>query len=150
TQVGDVVAPGKPGAGAPGQGPGQGQGAGDAPGLDYYEADVTLEDIQAALFAELELPNLAPKQPDRMEVTDFDYRDVRKTGLFNNIDKKRTLLETLRRTRLQGAREPRITPEDLRFKTWEDVQKPDSSAVVLAMMDTSGSLGVTVSNTPGW
>ncbi|MCL6594292.1 MAG: DUF444 family protein, partial [Alicyclobacillus sp.] len=142
TQVGDVVAPGKPGAGAPGQGPGQGQGAGDAPGLDYYEADVTLEDIQAALFAELELPNLAPKQPDQMEVKDYDYRDVRKTGLFNNIDKKRTLLETLRRTRLQGASEPRITPEDLRFKTWEDVQKPDSSAVVLAIMDTSGSMGL--------
>ncbi|SFU92021.1 hypothetical protein SAMN05421543_11376 [Alicyclobacillus macrosporangiidus] len=141
TQVGDVIAQGKPGQA--GQGPGQGQGAGDAPGVDYYEADVTLEDIQEMLFAELELPNLAPKQPERVVVTNFDYRDVRKKGLTNNIDKKRTLLETIRRTQLHGAGVPRISPDDLRFKTWEDVEKPDSSAVVLAIMDTSGSMDVT-------
>ncbi|MCL6597281.1 MAG: DUF444 family protein [Alicyclobacillus macrosporangiidus] len=143
TQVGDVIAQGKPGQGQAGQGPGQGQGAGDAPGVDYYEADVTLEDIQEMLFAELELPNLAPKQPERVVVTDFDYRDVRKKGLTNNIDKKRTLLETIRRTQMHGAGVPRISPDDLRFKTWEDIEKPDSSAVVLAIMDTSGSMEVT-------
>ena len=31
--------------------------------------------------------------------------------------------------------------DDLRFKTWNDVEKPESKAVVLAMMDTSGSMG---------
>ena len=35
-----------------------------------------------------------------------------------------------------------IHKEDLKFKTWNEVLKPDSKAVVLAMMDTSGSMGI--------
>jgi sporulation protein YhbH len=138
TQVGDVVAHGKP----DGQGPGQGQGAGDEPGQDYYEAGVTLEDIESALFEELELPNLEKKEPEQITTTDVDFRDVRKKGIMSNIDKKRTLIETIRRTQLAGKDKLRITPEDLRFKTWEDIEKPESSAIVLAMMDTSGSMGL--------
>ena len=34
-----------------------------------------------------------------------------------------------------------IHNDDLRFKTWDEVIKPESKAVVLAMMDTSGSMG---------
>ena len=34
-----------------------------------------------------------------------------------------------------------IHNDDLRFKTWDEVVKPESKAVVLAMMDTSGSMG---------
>ena len=34
-----------------------------------------------------------------------------------------------------------IHNDDLRFKTWNEVIKPESKAVVLAMMDTSGSMG---------
>ncbi|CAM3974738.1 sporulation protein YhbH [Alicyclobacillus pomorum] len=142
TQVGDVIAQGKPDAQGTGKGPGKGQGAGDAPGLDYSEANVTLEDIESILFSELELPNLAPKQPDRVTVDDIDYKDVRKTGLMGNIDKKRTLIESIRRNQLNATGRVQILPDDLRFKTWEDVRKPDSCAVVLAMMDTSGSMGL--------
>ena len=35
-----------------------------------------------------------------------------------------------------------IDKEDLKFKTWNEIVKPDSKAVVLAMMDTSGSMGI--------
>lgn len=36
-----------------------------------------------------------------------------------------------------------IHQEDLKFRTWNEVLKPDSKAVVLAMMDTSidGNMG---------
>jgi uncharacterized protein len=138
SQVGDLVAQGKP-EGQKGKGD---QGAGDSPGVDYFEADVALEDIQSLLFAELELPNLAPKSSERVTTTDIDFRDVRKKGLMGNIDKKRTLLEAIRRNQLNDTGKTRITPDDLRFKTWEDVVKPDSNAVVLALMDTSGSMGL--------
>ncbi len=30
----------------------------------------------------------------------------------------------------------------MKFKTWNEIVKPDSKAVVLAMMDTSGSMGI--------
>ncbi|WP_067926948.1 sporulation protein YhbH [Alicyclobacillus shizuokensis] len=140
SQVGDVIA-----SDGPPQ-PGQGQGAGNLPGVDYVEAEVALEDIEAELFSELTLPNLKPKSPDDVVARDIDFRDVRKTGLASNIDKKRTLLESLRRSQRESARQDglnwRIRPDDLRYKTWEDVEEPDSQAVVLAMMDTSGSMGL--------
>lgn len=58
SEVGDVVA--RDGADKK-QGAGKGQGAGDQAGEDYYEAEVSLMDLEEALFQELELPNLQRK-----------------------------------------------------------------------------------------
>jgi len=137
--IGDVVA--RDPAAAPK--PGQGDGAGDQPGLDYYEAEVSVDEIQSILFADLELPYLEQKAPENVVIPDVTFTDVRKKGLQSNIDKKRTILETLKRNARHG--EPglhHIAPDDLRYRTWEDIQKPHSQAVVLAMMDTSGSMGL--------
>lgn len=139
SSVGDVVAR-DPSAGQ--KGPGQGDGAGDQPGVDYYEAEVPVEEIQAILFSDLELPYLEQKAPENVVVPDVTFNDIRKKGLQSNIDKKRTIMETLKRNAIHGA--PglhHISPEDLRYRTWEDIQRPHSQAVVLAMMDTSGSMG---------
>ncbi len=77
-----------------------------------------------------------------MTVTNIQFNDVRKQGLTGNIDKKRTILEALKRNLSQGKeRIENFIDDDLRFKTWNEVDEPESSAVVLAMMDTSGSMG---------
>ncbi|WP_232698815.1 sporulation protein YhbH [Brevibacillus daliensis] len=141
SKVGDVVArDSEPAKGAPGQG----QGAGDQPGNDYYEAEITVEELQEMLFAELELPYLEQKDEQQITVEDIQFNDVRKKGLMGNIDKKRTLLAAVRRNGLAGYDELElgISNDDLRFKTWDDIVKPHSNAVILAMMDTSGSMGV--------
>jgi hypothetical protein len=126
----------------PAEGTGKGPGAGDQPGVDYYEAEVTLDDIQAILFRDLELPNLQEKKKPLLASPTYEFRDVRRKGLIGNLDKKRTLLENLKHNAMKGR--PAIggiTPEDLRFKTWEERVRYETSAVVLAMMDTSGSMG---------
>jgi len=140
SKVGDVVAK----DGEPADGPGKGQGAGDQPGVDYYEAEITVEELETMLFAELELPNLRPKDDQTIIVEETRFNDVRKKGLMGNIDKRRTLLSAIRRNALAGYDdfELGITDEDLRFKTWEEIVKPHSNAVIIAMMDTSGSMGV--------
>ncbi|WP_025027296.1 sporulation protein YhbH [Caldalkalibacillus mannanilyticus] len=139
SKVGDVVAR----DGAPQQGPGKGQGAGDQAGKDYYEAEVSFEQLEKMLFSELELPNLKQKERDQITVTDIRFNDIRKKGLMGNIDKKRTLLEAVRRNALEGKSNLlKISIEDLRFKTWEEIVKPNSNAVIIAMMDTSGSMGI--------
>lgn len=138
SKVGDVIGRG----GDPAQGTGQGQGAGDQPGEDYYEAEISVDDLEEMLFSELELPNLQSKEPQNVIVEDIRFNDVRKKGLMGNIDKKRTILESIRRNSLSGKQGLQITDEDLRFKTWEEVIIPHSNAVVLAMMDTSGSMGI--------
>lgn len=121
---------------------GKGEGAGDQPGEDVYEAEVDLEEMEEMLFDELELPRLKQKDEQKITVTDIRFNDIRKKGIQSNIDKKRTILETLRRNALNGVKGIQgISPEDLRYKTWEDIQTPRSNAVILAMMDTSGSMG---------
>lgn len=139
SKVGDVIAR----DGSSERGPGKGQGAGDKPGEDYYEAEVSMADLEEAFFAQLELPNLKQKEQDDHTVEKIEFNDIRKTGLMGNIDKKKTMLTAFKRNALKG--EPSfhpIIPEDLKFRTWNEVQKPHSKAVVLAMMDTSGSMGI--------
>ena len=136
SKVGDVIGQ------EPTPGAGKGSGAGDMPGEDYYEAEIDLEDLETMLFEDLELPRLKPKQKDQMKVRSIEFNDIRKTGIMSNIDKKRTILQNLRRNALAGK--PGIygiSPDDLRFKTWEEKEQPHSNAVVIAMMDTSGSMG---------
>ncbi|GGE43748.1 stress response UPF0229 protein YhbH [Pullulanibacillus camelliae] len=127
----------------PAQSQGKGEGAGDQPGVNYYEANVSLDDIEAHLFKDLELPFLEKKENgNEGEVEEFIYRDIRKSGVMGNLDKKRTLFSAMKRNTIKGT--PGIYPitrDDLRFKTWEDVRKPESRAVVFALMDTSGSMG---------
>ncbi|WP_102272000.1 sporulation protein YhbH [Cytobacillus massiliigabonensis] len=140
SQIGDVVA--RDGS-ASQKGPGKGQGAGDQPGEDYFEAEVSLMEIEEALFKQLELPNLKKKEQAENLVENIEFNDIRKTGLMGNIDKKRTMMTAFKRNAMTGK--PSFHPiyqEDLKFKTWNEVIKPDSKAVVLAMMDTSGSMGI--------
>jgi sporulation protein YhbH len=137
TQVGDVLGV-DPSAGKPGKG----EGAGDQPGDDYYEAEISIAELETMLFEQLELPNLQQKEKHNVMSKEVVFNDIRKKGLMSNIDKKRTILENLRRNSRTG--QPGIhgiNPDDLRFKTWEEVVKPHSNALIIAMMDTSGSMG---------
>jgi len=74
SKVGDVIAR----EGEPGQGPGKGQGAGDQAGEDYYEAEISVEELEEMLFSEMELPNLQQKQEDDVVITDIRFNDIRK------------------------------------------------------------------------
>lgn len=136
SQVGDVLGR------DPAQKPGKGEKPGDQPGQDIMEAEVSIEDVEDMLFEQMELPNLKQKEKDQIESHTVVFNDVRKKGMMSNLDKKRTILENLRRNASAG--DPGIhgiNPDDLRYKTWDDVVTPDSNAVIIAMMDTSGSMG---------
>jgi len=136
SQVGDVLGT------DPASANGKGEGAGDQPGDDVVEAEISIAELENLLFEELELPYLKRKEKEQIEVKDVRFNDVRRKGIMSNIDKKRTILENLRRNSRDGRPEiAGITPDDLRFKTWEEIVKPQNNAVILAMMDTSGSMG---------
>ncbi|WP_276357577.1 sporulation protein YhbH [Cohnella caldifontis] len=136
SRVGDVIGT------DPAPQSGKGEGAGDQPGDDVVEAEISIAELETMLFEELELPYLKRKDQDQIEIRDVRFNDVRKKGILSNIDKKRTILENLRRNAREGHPEiSGITPDDLRFKTWEEIVKPQNNAVILAMMDTSGSMG---------
>lgn len=138
TKVGDVIGRENP------QGQGQGSGqAGDSPGKDFYEADVDIDEIAALIFEDLHLPYLQEKAKQAVQSKTTKFTEIRRVGALSNLDKRRTIMENIRRTaREQGqAKLGKIRKEDLRFKSWEEEVKYESNAVVIAMMDVSGSMG---------
>jgi hypothetical protein len=138
SKVGDVIA-----REGEGQGPGHGPGAGDQPGVDYYEAEVEIDEIAKLIFEDLQLPYLEEKNKQAVQSRQIRFNEVRRTGILPNLDKRRTIMENMKRiARETGKAElGPIKKEDLRFKSWDEEIKYESNAVVLAMMDVSGSMG---------
>jgi uncharacterized protein len=138
TNVGDVL-----GQEPSGQaGAGRGKGAGQEPGIDYYEAEITVDELAALVFADLGLPFLKPKGRQEVESETVRYNDVRRRGIMSNLDKKRTITENLRRNARAGqAGFHTLSTDDLRFKTWDREVRYETNAVVIAMRDVSGSMG---------
>jgi sporulation protein YhbH len=125
-----------------GEGQGSGKQAGDQPGVDFYEAEITIDDLAGMIFQDLELPHLEEKRQRQMESETVQFTDIRKSGPFSNLDKRRTIRENLKRNAMLGH--PKfggIHADDLRFKTWDHHVRYESNAVVIAMMDVSGSMG---------
>ncbi|MHB1414251.1 MAG: sporulation protein YhbH [Chloroflexota bacterium] len=119
-----------------------GQGAGDQPGLDYFEADVTIDELADVLFEDLSLPYMENKGGQDLETEDIQFSDLRKVGSLANLDKKRTILQNIRRNAMAGRPVyENIKDDDLRFRTWESDVRRESNAVVIAMRDVSGSMG---------
>jgi sporulation protein YhbH len=122
--------------------PGRGRGAGSEPGVDYVEAEIALDDLAALVFEDLGLPNLQQKQSETLDASALKYNEVARRGQMANLDKRRTVLQNIKRNALAGR--PRfagVTDEDLRFRIAVPELKRETNAVILAMRDVSGSMG---------
>lgn len=130
-------------------------GAGDQPGVDYYETEITLDEITEILFEDMELPDLERKELRKLPSTMTRKRKgYQKVGIRVRLDKRRTAIERIKR--LKGSKrgsafEPE-KEEDDRFPFHEDDMRyrhmvpkdfPESNAVVICIMDTSGSMDTT-------
>ena len=139
TRVGDVIAQ----EGQKTRGQGKGDQAGNQTGGEYYEAEVNIDEIAALIFEDLRLPFLEEKAKKAVPSKATEFNEIRRTGVMANLDKRRMILENIKRNAREDGR-PRfrnVKKEDLRFKSWEDKMKYQSNAVVIAMMDVSGSMG---------
>ncbi len=152
-QPGQVV--GKTGKDGQGQGDGK---AGDRPGIDYYETDVTLDELIEIMFEDLELPNLERRALREIPTDRFAKRKgYRHVGIRVRLDKRRTarqrvkrVLATRQRQIAQGSEVPKdadgnerrfpFHQDDLRYKHLETDVREESNAAVVCIMDTSGSM----------
>lgn len=136
TKPGDVLGR------APGQEEnGTGKEAGQQPGVDYYEAEFTLEEIAEMVFEDLHLPNLEDKGVKQVVSETAVFNSISKRGITSNLDRKRTLMEAYKRNAREGKPGWEVRREDHRYKTWEVVKEPQRNAVIFAMRDVSGSMG---------
>jgi sporulation protein YhbH len=139
TKVGDVLGREQ----QRGQGPGKGDQAGDQPGAEYFEAEVDIDEIARLVFEDLHLPYLEEKAKREIPSRTTRFTEIRRTGIMSNLDKRRSIVENIKR-RARETGEARLGPfkkEDLRYRTWEEQTTFESNAVVISMMDVSGSMG---------
>src|SRR4029079_4228818 len=124
---------------------GEGQ-AGNAPGEHILEVDLTMEELAQLLAEELELPRIQPKGSNRLKTERDKYSQISKVGPESLRHFKRTYREALKRQISAGSYDPvnpYIVPihEDKRFLSCKAKQRPESNALVVYMMDVSGSMG---------
>ena len=127
------------------QGDGSGQ-AGQGEGQHLLEVDVSLEELADILGEELALPRIQPKGKDRIVATRLRYTGISPSGPESLRHFKRTYKQALRRQIASGnynLLRPIVVPvrEDRRYRTWKQVPLPETNAVVIYMMDVSGSMG---------
>ncbi len=125
--------------------PGQGE-AGDLAGEHELEVEVTLEDLAKILGEELELPRIQPKGAKAISTEVNRYTGLRRVGPDSLRHVKRTFRRALKREIALGNfghKGGRIVPirEDMRYRSWQPRTVPQSNAVIIYMMDVSGSMG---------
>jgi uncharacterized protein len=133
-------------AGDPAPGDGLRGHGGLGEGQHLQEVDVTLDELADLLGEALALPRLRPRGHERVVVTRPRWRSVAPTGPESLRHFKRTYRQALRRLVSSGdyAREdPVIVPQrhDRRYRAAREAPRHESNAVVIYMLDVSGSMG---------
>jgi uncharacterized protein len=93
------------------------------------------------MLEDLALPWLEAKDQQALPTTRYSFDEVRRKGAMANLDKKRTLLENLKRHAAHN--DPKVgafNDADLRFKVWNVREAYHANAAVYLLMDRSGSM----------
>jgi len=119
--------------------PGPGAGQGEEEHL--IEKDFTVDELVDIAFEEMGLPDLDDMMNRKIHSKFIKFNDIRKAGPMSRLDIKRTLKANMRRNAMNGA--PcigNILRDDLRFKSYNDVYEYKNNALIMSMMDVSGSM----------
>jgi len=128
-----------------GEGEGRG-GAGDQPGEHILEVEFTIEELAEILGEELGLPRIKPKGSDQILTRKVRFTGIYRVGPRSLRHFRRTYKQALKRTVASGLYDPEnpvVIPlqEDFRYRSWKEAPAPQAKAVVIYMMDVSGSMG---------
>lgn len=120
--------------------------AGGGEGKHILEVDISLDELADMLGEDLKLPRIEPKGEHRITTIKDRYSGIRPTGPASLRHFKRSYREALKRQISLGTYDPAnpiVIPikNDFRFRSWTEVKKPQSNAVIVYMMDVSGSMG---------
>lgn len=128
-----------------GDGDGQGQ-AGNNAGEHLLEAELTVAELAELLGEELQLPKIQPKGSKDIVSERTRYTGISQTGPESLRHFRRTYRRALQRQIAAGTYDPQkpvVIPvkEDRVYRTFKVEKTPENSAVVIYMMDVSGSMG---------
>ncbi|SHJ99552.1 sporulation protein YhbH [Tepidibacter formicigenes] len=129
------------------------EGAGNDEGEDIYETEVTIEELINYLFDDLDLPYMQRKKFSEIESQKkFKRLGYQNKGVRPRLAKKRSVIEKIKRKQAtqrgkkinkeEKERFP-FKEEDLKYYHMRPDIKRESNAVVICIMDTSGSMDMT-------
>jgi len=138
-----------PGGQAVGQGDGpggDGRKAGKDPGPHMLEAEFTVEELATMLGEALELPRIRPKGSDELETKSGRYTGVSTVGPESLRHFRRSYRQAMQRMIIAGTydpKNPRIVLDriDRRYRAFKPKPRPSANAVIVYVMDVSGSMG---------
>ncbi len=138
--------PGDPMGGEEGEEGGEGKQAGQGAGEHNLEVDVTLEELADILGEELQLPDIQDKGKSKIINAKDRYTGIRRVGPESLRHFRRTYREALKRQIGMGSYSPEKPvvvpiPDDRRYRSWKTQPEPVANAVIIYMMDVSGSMG---------
>ena len=129
-----------------GQGDGEGQKAGKDPGQHVLEAEFTVEELAGMLGEALELPRIEPRGSDELDTSAGRYTGISHVGPESLRHFKRSYRQALRRMISTGGYDPNnpaivLERADRRYRAWRPKTQPRANAVIVYIMDVSGSMG---------
>jgi len=153
-------------AGKKGQGSGQ---AGNQEGEEIYETEITIEELINYLFDDMNLPDIDKKKIAELEsIRNYKNLGYQRKGIPPRLAKKRSVIEKIKRKQgylrnnrsLIDSEEEReddivqnieddskkrfpFSEDDLRYRRVREDRKKDFNAVVICIMDVSGSMDQT-------
>tara|TARA_B100000700_G_C15048998_1_gene859346 strand:+ start:2439 stop:3611 length:1173 start_codon:yes stop_codon:yes gene_type:complete len=131
------------------QGQGKPEKPGNKPGEEFYEVEVTLDELAKYLFDDLELPDLEKKSSANVMTERIKRKGYRQKGIRARLSKKETLKNKIRRKNRaisagtfnpDGDERFPFHEDDLKYKHIDIKKKPVTNAVIFFVMDVSGSM----------
>lgn len=129
------------------------QGSGDKPGNEkgeeFYEVEVTLEELTEYLFKDLNLPELEKKQMKEIMSQQYKRKGYRNEGIRPRLSKKESAKRRIKRKKAAeraGSYDPEseenfsFIEDDLRYKHIKKDTKYATNACIFFVMDVSGSM----------
>jgi uncharacterized protein len=120
----------------------RGQGGNEDGGVQYT-LEFRIDDIVDWLWEEMQLPNLEAKAGKSRE-DDWTREGWDRRGARSRLDRRRSLKESIKRRGVQtsaGQDSPSFTDDDLRYRQLAKREQPATQAVVILLLDVSGSMG---------
>ena len=135
----------------PRKGRGEEGQAGNKAGEEYYEVEITLDELAQYLFADLELPDLEKKALVKVKSEQLKRTGYRSEGIMPRLDKKKSAINRIKRLKAQQRDEQNEQEEsenlegsfhndDLTYRHYKNKMKESTNAVIMMIMDVSGSM----------
>ncbi len=128
---------------------GSGDKAGNQQGEEFYEVEVTLEELTEYLFKDLNLPELEKKQMKEIMSQQYKRKGYRNEGIRPRLSKKESAKRRIKRKKAAiraGSYDPEseenfsFIEDDLRYKHIKQDTKYATNACIFFVMDVSGSM----------